>query len=159
MRRRGGLRSGGLRGGSSWRVISRAAMIVSLFGVFATATATPRATAAPRHIITCNLSAEKPVQFGAGAPIQYEAEVTCSSPPDILNTTVWLQEYIQQEGAWVNIAQKTSSRTGTDVVVGGSYACSAPIVSAAYRDHAHSDAFHGTWDSDDKYSASATLSC
>ena len=119
------------------------------------------APAASAHLIHCNGTIEKPTKLAPLAKIVYGGwEVHCDDKMDIIQDTVYLQEYIPSRG-WITMKQKFflhsfDANFIDEIQYGG---CASPFVAASWRTRIVWSAYHETWGDYQENSVNVTLRC
>ena len=111
----------------------------------------------PSHAIYCSVSAEVPYQYYRGTMVSSIGRVVCTTPPDVMQTTVILWRY-DGGGKYTAIAHKTTNQVTSDLYVIAQAGCD---YSRAFPMHTQTKftAFHGNWWDENVNSQTVTMYC
>ena len=119
------------------------------------------APSASAHLIVCQAEIEQPTKIvPLGPTVAGGWEVHCDDKMDIIDDTVYLQEYFPGKG-WVTMKKKwflhSFDANFIDEISYGN--CSSPWVQASWRTKMTWTAYHETWHDYVDYSPTVTLKC
>jgi hypothetical protein len=140
------------------KVVALALTMVT--ATMATADSAAAATAGrvrPLHYISCAIEAIAPQQYYRGTIVTSSGHFMCTSPPDVVNTSVIIWRY-DGNGKYSKLVNKASNQSGTDWWVVAQKGCD---YSRAFPMHTQVlfDAFHGNWWEDSANSETVTMYC
>jgi len=116
------------------------------------AVALPADGATIQHDITCMGDVNPPTK--SGSAVSVTGAVECTGSVDLANTYITVQ--ILENGAWRNYGNVTTTSSTTRTLILSDGATLKPGA-WSYRGRIHREAFHGTWGTNDWYSASRSL--
>lgn len=136
-------------------------MAAGLAVVTAVLTTAGPASAAPRlrptHWLDCDVSAVEPFQYYRGTIVYSNAHITCTSAPDVSNTTNITWRY-DGGGKYTKFVYKTSNQVALDWWLMAQKGCD---YSRAFPMHTQVliDYFHGNWAHEENNSETVTMYC
>jgi hypothetical protein len=113
------------------------------------------APASLRHPVVCEGTVETP--FRSGTRIYGYGSVRCTSPTDLFTMRVQLQR--RENGIWRNYGAPVFSTTPTTYRRLGDWVYCPGVGYYSYRTVLVWQGFHGSWDSDTRYSRTFLTNC